>query len=355
MKTTIRLNLIFLAFFLTTSLLCSCCIIPYVSSKEYNSNFAREGQSPVPQPAETGEENNIQEIETEKQPSPDILQDSKEIQFNICYDIKVPGNTDKIVFTSTIPDNYSLRQKVVEINYSPEPSRVFYDGKNKYAEFVIQNPDQDQTISISSQIIVYDFDLLAALEIGANQDKDIGQYLEQEKYIEVNNLVIAENNIVSILTEDPVDKIKIIYDYVMDSLYYDSYNPESVGAVKALKNGSGDCTEYTDVFVALCRASGFAARSVEGYFLYASDLYRGHNWPEVYLNSYGWVPFDPTVDDGNQDSTNTTFYDLQNAYLYLSFKRNDPVLQHYHYYYYRYRGDNVDVTKKIDYFILDQT
>jgi transglutaminase-like putative cysteine protease len=101
--------------------------------------------------------------------------------------------------------------------------------------------------------------------------------------------------------------------------------------------------------VTLCRASNFPARSIEGYTINAGDLSIGHNWSEVYVNGCGWIPFDPTFDDGNGDSQNVTFNNLENVYVYMSFLRNDPNLEYYHYYYYNYSGDNIKVTKKITY------
>jgi len=130
---------------------------------------------------------------------------------------------------------------------------------------------------------------------------------------------------------------------------YFGYNPSSAGAVSALLRGGGDCTEYSDLFVALCRAKGIAARTVEGYTTDASydNISLGHNWSEVYFDIYGWVPFDTIYDDNNGNSDATTFDNLKNIYIYTSFERNDKVLLNYHYYVYTYYGDNFEVDKKI--------
>ncbi|MGM0366091.1 MAG: transglutaminase-like domain-containing protein [Actinomycetota bacterium] len=354
MKKAAKISFIFLTCLLAASLLSSCCYLPYAAAKEPESSIVRQEKAPVSgaqekteeTPAESAADKPVQEYET---------RDSKNIQFTISYDIEAAENTDKVVFATTVPDDYHKRQKVEEINYSPEPSRVFNDGKNKYAEFVIQDLSRNISINISSRITIYGYDLNTASTEKPDflKEEEIETYLGQEKYIDVGEPIIADNEIIHNPAPDPVDKVKLIYDYVLDSLYYEGYNPESAGAAEALKQGSGDCTEYTDVFVALCRAAGIPARSVEGYFLPALDLYRGHNWPEVYLEEFGWVPFDPTIGDGSQEGNATTFYNLQNAYVYLSFKRNDAVLNNYHYYYYKYWGDNIEVSKNIDYLIKE--
>ncbi|MCG9480031.1 MAG: transglutaminase-like domain-containing protein [Actinomycetia bacterium] len=300
-------------------------------------------------------------VETEQAVSePDALEDleeksdegldPREVYFNIEYSVHVPDKTDKIIFVSTIPGNYSKRQKVLDIQYSPRPSRIFTRGQNKYAEFMIEEPLLDFTINIASRMILYDYDLVSATSTRNNKPEgDLDEYLNEEKYLDIDDPVIADNPLVNTLTEHPLDKIRMLYDYVLDNMSYDTYNPHSLGAAEALKTGKGDCTEYTDALVALSRASGFPARFVEGYYLFGSDLNNGHNWAEVYLNRYGWVPFDPTIDDSNKISGYTTFNNLQNTYVYLSFKRNDPALSYYHFYYYRYWGYNIEVTKNISY------
>lgn len=273
----------------------------------------------------------------------------KAIYLVISYDLKVVGNTERIVFRSVVPADYPPRQKILNIAYYPEPVRVFTSGDNKYAEFVIENPSGEHKIDILCRLQIYNYGLSSAIESGLDQKFEINRdlYLKEERYIEVNDPIIIENHIVKKEADDQIDKVRAIYDYVIEQLTYSSYNTDSVGAAKALISGRGDCTEFTDTFVALCRASGLPARSIEGYFLSAKDLHLGHNWPEVYLEDIGWVPFDPTLDTDGK----TSFYSLQNDYVYLSFRRNDPILKGFHYYFYHSWGDEIEVSKNIEYFI----
>src|SRR4030042_950561 len=308
---------------------------------------------------ETEDNNNVRQEDLEDdsdktQPEPPIEEqvlDAKKIILIISYDLSIEGDTSEIDFFSTIPQDYKYRQKILNTTFSPEPSNIFSYGPNTYAEFVIKNPDDKLTIQITCNMEIYDFDLLKASSWVSNLQNniDFDSYLKEEEYIEVDDPYIQSSDIIHILTEVPVDKVKLIYDYILDNLDYEGYNPDSVGAVEALRKGSGDCTEYTDLMVTLCRASNFPARSIEGYTINAGNLSIGHNWTEVYINGYGWIPFDPTFDDGNGDSQNVTFSNLENVYVYMSFLRNDPNLKYYHYYYYNYSGDNIKVIKKITY------
>lgn len=63
-----------------------------------------------------------------------------------------------------------------------------------------------------------------------------------------------------------------------------------------MENKAGDCSEYSYLFVALCRAAGIPARIQAGFAFHLTNSVTedGHMWVEYYLMNYGWVPTDPT-------------------------------------------------------------
>ena len=81
-----------------------------------------------------------------------------------------------------------------------------------------------------------------------------------------------------------------------------------------LDSQKGYCSYFATAMTVLCRIEGIPARYVEGYRVYAEadgvTTVTGedaHAWTEVYLDGIGWVAFDPTPgenDDDNQDSSN---------------------------------------------------
>jgi hypothetical protein len=71
--------------------------------------------------------------------------------------------------------------------------------------------------------------------------------------------------------------------WVADALVYEGPLSEARGAREAFIRKRGDCTEYTHLFVALCRAAGLPARSVSGYVAardraFSPESY--HDWAE---------------------------------------------------------------------------
>jgi transglutaminase-like putative cysteine protease len=88
--------------------------------------------------------------------------------------------------------------------------------------------------------------------------------------------------------------------------------------------------------VALCRANNLPARFRQGFIV--RELPEGatpkHDWAEVYLADYGWVPFDPR----NAVGEGATIERMQPIYLYLDIQRRNTVLNDYHFCYVRCKG-----------------
>lgn len=68
-----------------------------------------------------------------------------------------------------------------------------------------------------------------------------------------------------------------------------------------LEKKEGYCSYFATAFVLLARAEGIPARYVEGFSVATKadqeiSVYSGssHAWPEVYIDGFGWIPFEPT-------------------------------------------------------------
>jgi transglutaminase-like putative cysteine protease len=73
-----------------------------------------------------------------------------------------------------------------------------------------------------------------------------------------------------------------------------------------------------------------------------------HHWVEVYLEKYGWVPFDASWGDvENMVVRNRAFERMSPVYIYLSHIRNDEVLHNKHFFAYLYLGDKVQLKDSI--------
>jgi len=121
-------------------------------------------------------------------------------------------------------------------------------------------------------------------------------YTQPESYVESNDPLITQTakDIAGNETNPRIIALKIA-NFVMETLIYEA-QPEEKGAKWALINGRGDCSEYSYLFVALCRACGIPARVQAGFVFHKTNeiMTDGHMWAEYYLENYGWVPVDLT-------------------------------------------------------------
>lgn len=91
------------------------------------------------------------------------------------------------------------------------------------------------------------------------------------------------------------------------------------------ENRKGSCSHFASAAVLMCRYRGIPARYVEGYIIKYDDFpkdknagelcyidvsdSRAHAWAEVYLDGYGWIPFEVTpgyLNTGNYSSQGGT-------------------------------------------------
>jgi transglutaminase-like putative cysteine protease len=281
-----------------------------------------------------------------------LIPTSNHIEFTVSYKFSVPLGNRRLEIVLALPQTIQNKQKIYNINLSPEPARIFEKNENKYAEYNFTNPDSKISIDITIEAEIYRYDLTAAIakpRPANTSDYELKDFLRQEKYIEKDDPAIkkAAQNITG---DTDIDTVKGIYNYVLDNMKYKIVSLKSLGAVTALLNGEGKCTEYADLFVTICRAKKIPARVVTGYAMgfYSSPI--RHNWAEVYFKDYGWVPFELSGSDApNMNIRNRFFSNLIQQYLYISNIRNDRTLMNGSFCVVKYWGDKVTFSDTTSY------
>jgi transglutaminase-like putative cysteine protease len=96
---------------------------------------------------------------------------------------------------------------------------------------------------------------------------------------------------------NPMLKAKRIHDWISQNILY-SYAREysTIRNISdyCLTKRYGDCGQHALLFITLCRLNGIPARWQSGWY----TIPRGktiHDWTEIYLAPYGWIPVDPDM------------------------------------------------------------
>ena len=279
-------------------------------------------------------------------------QDEFSVKCTLSYIISVPGKTPWVRLTTLVPQSIPDIQKINNVEYSIRPARIFTRNGNRYAEIVINNPGRIEKLKMTISAELYRYDLQTAIsnkEKNKLQKTGFEEFLKDENFIEKNNYEIREIAR-SINGSSEVEIVRNIYNYVLDNMEYAILGRKDRGALYALKYKKGDCSEYTDLFAALCRAKRIPARVISGIVVQSDRKTAKHSWAEVYLEKYGWVPFDPTRGDVRYTFLrNRSFSILEPRYIYFSNVRNDIVLRNYHFAFFVSVGDRITMSDSIEF------
>jgi transglutaminase-like putative cysteine protease len=94
---------------------------------------------------------------------------------------------------------------------------------------------------------------------------------------------------------NPMRQAKAFYDWIGSNVKYSfarEYSTLTNISDYCLTHRYGDCGQEALLFITLCRSERIPARWQTGWDIFpgAHDI---HDWTEIYLEPYGWVPVDP--------------------------------------------------------------
>jgi transglutaminase-like putative cysteine protease len=200
-------------------------------------------------------------------------------------------------------------QKVLSMDVSPNQYKLVIDENgNHYAEFDFsrQPAGTTQLIKIDYRVVVNEL----TYDLSTCQGNLLDEFTQPELHIEsANPQIVTLAKELAQGNNTVCQQVRAFYDYIDKHLTY-TQNGENWGAQAALGKMGSDCTENTDLLVALSRSQGIPARYFEG-LLYTEDNVTTvskieHAWPDVYLPTIGWTALDPTL--GRLPSNHTTYF-----------------------------------------------
>ena len=274
------------------------------------------------------------------------------VEWSLFYEFFVPGDTPVIKLVTALPRTIPDRQEVRWVKCFPKPRRRFTSkGGNEYAEFVFKEPKRRFKVEIQVRAELLRYDLSTAQKSYENRffpSGGVDKFLQEEKGIECNDYLI-QKSARDIKSSSDIETVRSIYNNVIDQLDYRIQDKEQ-GASYAVQEGEGDCSEYSALFVAMCRAKGIPARVVTGYAVIVSETLPKHAWAEVYLRNYGWVPFDPTWGDVEEQWLQEALFDtMKPVYIFLKYPGDDEILQDKRNASIQYRGDKIEMEESVEF------
>ncbi len=209
-----------------------------------------------------------------------------------------PGQPEKQNIWVALIRDFPPYQAVPSMEISPNNYQLVTDEYgNHYAEFDFsgQPAGTTQTIQIDYRVVVNEL----SYDLSGCQGPLLDEFIQPELHIEsANPQIVALADKLAQGKDTVCQQVRAFYEYIGSTLVY-SYNGANWGAQAALGSMGSDCTEYSDLLVALSRARRIPARYFEGLLFLdqGSDaaVKIEHAWPDVYLPSAGWTALDPTL------------------------------------------------------------
>lgn len=218
-----------------------------------------------------------------------------------------PGKIKSFDLHLAVPENRHNQEITTQIIYNTPPSEIQTDQwGQKTAHFNFKNMKQgdksnvDMVVNADTYNVRYFIypEFVGSLKEIPTEISD--KYLVDDEKYQINSEIIR-NTVKNVVGDEknPYMIMRRLHQYLIGHLYYNMDGAWDT-APTVIKNGHGSCSEYTFVFISLCRAAGLPARYVGSVWNRSDEAYLDevyHRWVEVYLPGYGWIPTDPTHGD----------------------------------------------------------
>ena len=202
-----------------------------------------------------------------------------------------------------IPPGLPPRQQILDISYAPGGYTTGSDNWGQdYTQWIrpIVFPniivETNYTVKVRLYNITYNVNWENVTNYIPDSINDSG-YLNDDEMYDITNPIIVDAVADAIGGQNhQYWKAWMIHNYVIDNLDYDDDGIWD-DAPTVLQRGDGSCSEYSYVYIAMCRCAGIPARYVGGTVC-ASDYQTPdndttfHRWTQIYLHPYGWLPVD---------------------------------------------------------------
>lgn len=224
----------------------------------------------------------------------------KNIALKATIIVKNKGQLQLDPYTSrlTIPANDHAQQRLVRIEYPYADKYRLHTHENGVDRFMEVSwsvpPHGEITREISFILDAQAFDYRKKPLPPA--DEPHPRFLAPSQYIESDAPeIIAIARKIERAHASPEERLIAAYRFPIKNLRYREM-ASNAGALHSLRHGSGDCTEYAALFIALSRAMGVPARMTSDFHFSDKKQFSvpNHHSAEVYLGG-SWIPVDPNL------------------------------------------------------------
>lgn len=213
----------------------------------------------------------------------------RQIQYSFALQNKADHVLKKAEFWTYAPVKQTATQQCIHIEASYPYQLITDDLGNQILSFTFENlpPYTTKIITIRAKVQFSEI---------SNQlpEKDTSVFLRAEESLESDDPELSQFA-KRFQGPEPGEVAENIFHWITENVKYIGYVKNNRGALYAFKNRQGDCTEFMNLFIALCRADNIPARGIGGYVCNESSFLKPsgyHNWAEFFEDGL-WRIADP--------------------------------------------------------------
>lgn len=211
------------------------------------------------------------------------------------------------LWSADLMDHFGQHQ-VERIETDPEPTEVWIDPEHGNRVLYFDLTDRlaaGTTLTVTRRYRLRIAAYVPEVDAGAvpdaydPADPQFVLYTKSEPFLELTDDITSAAAAAVAETTHPVDQARAIFEWVRGHMTYEYPPPGGRGALVALERARGDCGQYADLFIALCRSRSIPARFAGGFNIGRSaggttGTIGSHAWAEMLLPDGRWLPVDPT-------------------------------------------------------------
>ena len=198
---------------------------------------------------------------------------------------------------------YPNYRQTVHIDKFPLQSKVKVKGINSFFLFQ-QKVHTKGTIPLDRIITVFPVASFFSLKDDWGKISNIPsplkqKYRESSRYWPVKSPTILNMSEQKWFDTDNISLwLQLAVRYIRARIKHRESQEERLGAYQAFLTETGDCDEFTDLFITLARMRGVPCRRLTGYYITKQGASaEAHAWGEIFTPDMGWITIDVALNN----------------------------------------------------------
>ena len=201
----------------------------------------------------------------------------------------VPSGINTYVMVKYIGDT---DQKLKARIFGPTTTYTYNLVQGEWQTFPLSDGNGSYTVTAYCNVGGSKYANMLTLDLEVEMEDEFAPFLRPNQYV---NFMVAPNSIAKAAelvgdVPEALDKVAVVYDYVVDNFVYDDYKAATVKSGylpvldTVLEEKKGICFDYASLMAGMLRSQGVPCKLIVGY---AGSAY--HAWISVWTEEFGWI------------------------------------------------------------------